>query len=66
VDRVQQWCAPAPLHLDVHVDNWPARSAYKRLGFVEDGSVQSGGGIDGRDLVGMVRTFAGRAAQQVV
>ena len=55
VDRVQQWAAPDPLHLDVHVDNGPARSAYRRLGFVEDGTGTPGGGIDGRDLVGMVR-----------
>jgi GNAT superfamily N-acetyltransferase len=55
VDRVAAWAAPDPLYLDVHVDNAPARSAYLRLGFVEDGSVTPGGGIDGRDLVGMVR-----------
>jgi GNAT superfamily N-acetyltransferase len=55
VDRVQQWAAPDPLHLDVHVDNGRARSAYLRLGFVEDGRVTPGGGIDGRDLLGMVR-----------
>ena len=55
VATVEQWAAPDALHLDVHVDNWPARSAYKRLGFVEDGSITPGGGVDGRDLVGMVR-----------
>lgn len=56
VDRVQAWAAPDPLHLDVHVDNTTARAAYARLGFVEDGSVEVGGGIDGRDLVGMARS----------
>ncbi|MFN2538449.1 MAG: N-acetyltransferase family protein [Mycobacteriales bacterium] len=55
VDRVQAWAAPDPLQLDVHVDNRRALSAYQRLGFVEDGTVTVGGGIDGRDLVGMVR-----------
>jgi GNAT superfamily N-acetyltransferase len=55
VDRVEAWAAPDPLHLDVHVDNAPARSAYLRLGFVENGMITPGGGIDGRDLVGMVR-----------
>ena len=64
VDRVQQWAAPDPLHLDVHVDNEPARSAYKRLGFVEDGTVTPDGGIDGRGLVGMVRPLqAGLASR---
>jgi GNAT superfamily N-acetyltransferase len=57
VDRVQAWAAPEPLHLDVHVDNGPARAAYRRLGFVEDGSVTVGGGIDGRDLLGMARAL---------
>jgi GNAT superfamily N-acetyltransferase len=55
VDRVAAWAAPDPLCLDVHVDNAPARSAYLRLGFVENGSVTPGGGIDGRDLLGMAR-----------
>ena len=55
VDRVEQWCAPEPLVLDVHVDNGRARSAYRRLGFVETGGVTVGGGIDGRDLLEMRR-----------
>ena len=54
VGRVATWAAPADLHLDVHVDNGPARAAYLRLGFVEDGRVTPGGGIDGGDLLGMV------------
>jgi GNAT superfamily N-acetyltransferase len=62
VDRVQQWAAPDALHLDVHVDNLPARSAYRRLGFVEDGTLTPGGGIDGGDLVGMVRPLQAEAA----
>ncbi len=56
VDAVSAWCAPAPLRLDVHVDNAPARAAYLRLGFVETGGRTTGGGIDGRDLLEMLRT----------
>jgi GNAT superfamily N-acetyltransferase len=57
VERVATWAAPDALHLDVHVENWPALSAYLRLGFVRDGSVTAGGGIDGKDLFGMVRSL---------
>jgi len=48
----------------VHVDNAPARAAYTRLGFVEDGSVTPGGGIDGRDLVGMARSLQAEGASR--
>jgi GNAT superfamily N-acetyltransferase len=64
VDRVQEWAAPSPLHLDVHVDNGPARAAYRRLGFVEDGRVTAGGGIDGGDLLGMVRALQAEGASR--
>jgi len=57
VDRVQAWAAPEPLHLDVHVDNGPARSKYERTGWTYDGRVTPGGGIDGGDLLGMVRSL---------
>ncbi|MCU1603311.1 MAG: Acetyltransferase [Frankiales bacterium] len=53
VERVAAWAAPHALHLDVHVDNAPARAAYLRLGFVENGEITPAGGIDGRDLIGM-------------
>ncbi len=53
VAAVAAWAAPDDLHLDVHVDNAPARRAYERLGWAYNGSVTPGGGIDGRDLVGM-------------
>ncbi|MGZ6826047.1 MAG: GNAT family N-acetyltransferase [Mycobacteriales bacterium] len=55
VDAVAAWCAPAPLVLDVHEDNGRARSAYRKLGFVETGRRTAGGGIDGHDLLEMVR-----------
>jgi RimJ/RimL family protein N-acetyltransferase len=55
VDSVQRWCAPDPLRLDVHEDNARAWAAYRKLGFVETGQRTAGGGIDGRDLVEMVR-----------
>lgn len=55
VGAVEAWCAPDPLTLDVHEDNARARAAYLRLGFVETGERTVGGGIDGRDLLGMVR-----------
>ena len=55
VDAVQQWAAPDPLRLDVHEDNGRARRAYEKLGFVPSGRTTEGGGIDGRDLHGMVR-----------
>ncbi len=58
VDHVAAWCAPDALHLDVHEDNAHAHAAYLRLGFVETGVRTAGGGIDGRDLVGMVRGAA--------
>ena len=54
VEVVEQWCAPAPLTLEVHVDNAPARAAYARLGFVETGKRRPEG-IDGGDLLEMVR-----------
>ena len=53
VAAVAAWAAPYDLHLDVHVDNAHARRAYERLGWVYDGSVTPGGGIDGGDLLGM-------------
>ena len=55
VDRVIAWCAPTPLRLAVHVDNHRAHAAYLKLGFVETGVRTPGGGIDGRDLLEMVR-----------
>jgi RimJ/RimL family protein N-acetyltransferase len=55
VDAVAAWAAPAPLVLDVHVDNARARRAYLRLGFVETGEVDPTGGIDGRPLLRMRR-----------
>lgn len=55
VDDISAWCAPVPLRLDVHVDNHRAHAAYLRLGFVETGVRTEGGGIDGRDLLEMVR-----------
>ncbi|MCU1593603.1 MAG: family N-acetyltransferase [Frankiales bacterium] len=55
VDVVQAWAAPDPLTLDVHEDNSRAHAAYLKLGFVETGKRTAGGGIDGRDLVHMVR-----------
>ena len=54
VERVRAWAAPDPLTLDVHVDNAPARAKYERTGWAYDGRVTPGGGIDGRDLLGMV------------
>ena len=59
VDVVQAWAHPAPLHLDVHVDNTRARRAYEKLGFVPDGLDQPGHGIDGGDLIGMSRALQG-------
>ncbi|HUR15493.1 MAG TPA: GNAT family N-acetyltransferase [Mycobacteriales bacterium] len=55
VDEVAAWAAPAPLTLDVHVDNERARRAYLTLGFVLTGETTPGGGIDGRDLHRMRR-----------
>ena len=54
VAQVRAWAAPDPLTLDVHVDNARARAKYERTGWVYDGRVTPGGGIDGRDLLGMV------------
>lgn len=56
VDTVAAWAAPDPLVLDVHQDNHRAHRAYLTLGFVETGQVTPGGGIDGRDLLGMRQT----------
>ena len=64
VDRVQGWAAPHPLHLDVHVDNAPARAKYERTGWTYDGRVTPGGGIDGRDLLGMVRSLQAEGANR--
>jgi GNAT superfamily N-acetyltransferase len=55
VDDVMAWCAPLPLRLDVHEDNHRAHAAYLKLGFVDTGVRTVGGGIDGRDLIQMVR-----------
>lgn len=55
VDLVAAWAAPNRLTLDVHEDNHRARAAYLKLGFVETGERTVGGGIDGRDLVHMLR-----------
>jgi RimJ/RimL family protein N-acetyltransferase len=55
VDRVVAWAAPAPLVLDVHVDNHRARRAYEKLGFAPTGRTTPGGGIDGRGLEQMSR-----------
>ena len=55
VDDISGWCAPQPLRLDVHVDNHRAHAAYVKLGFVDTGVITEGGGIDGRDLLAMVR-----------
>ena len=57
VDDISAWCTPAPLRLDVHVDNHRAHAAYLKLGFVDTGVRTEGGGIDGRDLLEMVRSF---------
>jgi RimJ/RimL family protein N-acetyltransferase len=56
VERVQAWCDHEPLTLDVHVDNHRAHAAYLKLGFVDTGVRTPGGGIDGRDLLEMVRS----------
>ena len=64
VERVQTWAAPEPLHLHVHADNGPARRAYERLGFRYDGQDQPGAGIDGGDLLGMVRPLQAEAANR--
>jgi GNAT superfamily N-acetyltransferase len=64
VDRVQAWAAPEPLHLDVHVDNAPARAKYERTGWTYDGRVTPGGGIDGGDLLGMVRSLQAEAGNR--
>jgi GNAT superfamily N-acetyltransferase len=64
VERVQAWAAPEPLHLDVHVDNAPARAKYERTGWTYDGRVTPGGGIDGGDLLGMVRSLQAEAGNR--
>lgn len=55
VDAVAAWAAPELLVLDVHEDNERAHRAYLKLGFVDTGERTAGGGIDGRDLLGMRR-----------
>jgi RimJ/RimL family protein N-acetyltransferase len=53
VEAVASWAAPDLLVLDVHEDNERAHRAYLKLGFVDTGERTPGGGIDGRDLLGM-------------
>jgi RimJ/RimL family protein N-acetyltransferase len=53
VEAVAAWAAPERLVLDVHEDNERAHRAYLKLGFVDTGERTVGGGIDGRDLLGM-------------
>lgn len=55
VDAVAAWAAPDPLVLDVHEDNGRAHAAYLKLGFVETGGREEGGGIDGGALIRMRR-----------
>ncbi len=55
VDDLSAWCAPEPLRLDVHIDNRRAYAAYLKLSFAPTGVRTEGGGIDGRDLLEMIR-----------